>query len=271
MLHDDVNTTIWKYVEKSAPYKRGKLILRRLAGQELWLQPTTTARTRLAGGWLYQPDGLDGNSIVYSLGVGDDITFDLALIREFGLHVHAFDPIPSVASWLAKKHDVPEQFHFHPWAAADDDTVLKLYPRVRNGDVRAGCMYTTVKEDGCAEQGIEVPAYSLATISTMLAHRHIHLLKLDIEGAEYEVLDSMLRSALRPTQLLVEFHHRFTGVGLEETVTMVDRLVADGYELLAVSDSGREYLFVRRRRLEKLPGQARAGGLPAPLNHRPNA
>ena len=40
-----------------------------------------------------------------------------------------------------------------------------------------------------------------------LGHDHLDVLKMDIEGAEYAVLDDMLQSDILPDQLLVEFHH----------------------------------------------------------------
>lgn len=233
----------WKRIEKSSPYRRGKLIMRRIAGKELWLQPVVAARPVLAGGWLYLPDRLDSRSIVYSLGVGDDITFDLALIERHGLDVYAFDPVPAVASWLETRSDVPRQFRFHPWAAAAQDATLRLYPRSRTSDGSAPGMYTAIATGGCAEGAVDVPAYSLATMTAKLGHERVDLLKVDIEGAEYDVLDAMLASRLRPTQLLVEFHHRFAGLSLDDTAAMAYKLIDEGYELLAVSDSGREYCF----------------------------
>jgi len=35
-------------------------------------------------------------AVVYSLGIGEDISFDLALIEKYGARVHAFDPTPKV-------------------------------------------------------------------------------------------------------------------------------------------------------------------------------
>lgn len=234
---------IWTTVEKSAPFRRGKLIVRRLAGRELWLQPEPHARPVLETGWLYAPKRLSARSVVYSLGVGDDIGFDLALIRRFGLTVHAFDPIPSVADWIAARNDLPSQFHFHPWAAAAEDTTLKLYPRFRRSRGQNQWMYTSVADDGSVAQAIEVPARSLATMCRLLGHEHIDLLKVDVEGIEYAVLDSMLATRLRPTQVLVEFHHRFRGLAPAATERMARKLVATGYELLGISDSGREFCF----------------------------
>ena len=53
-------------------------------------------------------------------------------------------------------------------------------------------------------QAITVPVKTLGTTMRELGHDHIDLLKMDIEGAEYAVLDAMLASPLRPGQLLVD-------------------------------------------------------------------
>jgi hypothetical protein len=68
---------------------------------------------------------------------------------------------------------------------------------------------------------------------------------MDIEGAEYEVLDGLLASPIKPTQLLVEFHHRFAGIGLDKTADVIKRLRDDGYKIFAISEIGREVSFLR--------------------------
>ena len=69
---------------------------------------------------------------------------------------------------------------------------------------------------------------------------------MDIEGAEYEVLDGLLDSPVKPQQLLVEFHHRFVPDGLQRTYDVIDRLRAAGYRIIAISEIGREVSFLRQ-------------------------
>jgi hypothetical protein len=84
----------------------------------------------------------------------------------------------------------------------------------------------------------------LSTICRELGHAHVDLLKLDIEGAEYSVIDDLRASEIRPRQLIVEFHHRQHGVGIDRTRSAVATLKALGYRLFHVSPNGEEYSFL---------------------------
>ena len=101
-------------------------------------------------------------------------------------------------------------------------------------------------EEETKDDVIEVPAYSLSSITEKLGHDRIDLLKMDIEGAEYEVLEGLLDCPVLPEQLLVEFHHRFVENGLQRTYDIVDQLRSAGYQIFAISEIGREVSFLRR-------------------------
>ncbi len=234
----------WKRLENTPGYQRKKLRLKQLLGREPRLGIDLDVGAVKAGGWWFHADTLDEDSIVYSLGVGEDADFDLSLIDRFGLTVHAFDPTPSTVDWVAG-HNLPDRFRFHPWAVAAADGVVRLYPRARRDGSRSQVMYTMVAEGGSRDGAVEVAAYSLGSITRRLGHARVDLLKMDIEGAEYEVLDTLLDSAVKPRQLLVEFHHRFAGIGPDRTVDMVARLRNDGYGIFAISETGRELSFMR--------------------------
>ena len=233
----------WKRIETSPAYRRRKRFFKRLLGRELRLKPEVDVPLIHAGDWRYSPTGLDAGSIAYSLGVGDDIGLVLLLIEKHGVELHAFDPTPNSLEMLDDR-ELPPKFHMHPWGVCASDGPIRFAPRAKRDGSSSEVMYTIVT-DAAADAGvIEVPGYTLATIASTLGHERIDLLKMDIEGAEYEVLDGMLDSALRPRQLLVEFHHRFPGIGLERTATMIERLRGVGYRISAVSDLGREVSFL---------------------------
>ena len=210
---------------------------------ELRLRTEIRITTIESGGWRFTTHDLGQDSIVYSLGVGEDIAFDLFIIDRFGAEVHAFDPTPSSIEMLSKT-SLPNRFHFHPWAITAADGTLKFYPRVKKDGSQSTVMFTMIAEDASSENAIEVPAYCLSSVASRLGHSRIDLLKMDIEGAEYEVLEGLLASSIKPGQLLVEFHHRFPAIGLEKTADMIRLLRKSGYKIFAVSDTGREVSFL---------------------------
>lgn len=54
------------------------------------------------GGWVVPVGILDHSSVCYCAGVGEDVSFDLALIKKFGCEVLAFDPTPRAIEYVRK-------------------------------------------------------------------------------------------------------------------------------------------------------------------------
>jgi FkbM family methyltransferase len=177
------------------------------------------------------------------MGIGDNIDFELAVMDEWGAEVHAFDPTPP-AAWV-RNLGLPDRFHFHAWAAAAEDGELLLYPRIKRDGSTSDDMYTLVAGESGRQDGIKVPAKSISSIMATLGHDSVDIIKLDIEGAEYEVLENLLSEKIRPRHLLVEFHHRFPGIGKSKTPAIVRQLQLNGYRILFVSATGREVSFIR--------------------------
>jgi FkbM family methyltransferase len=219
--------------------KRG---VRALRGQDLWQSAQIKCeRLRLGNEgacWCVAPRGLSAASVVYSMGVGEDISFDLALIERFTLQVHAFDPTPRSIEWL-QEQIVPPEFVFHPYGVAGFDGSCAFLPPENPAHVS----HTIVKRDP-SRLAIEVPVHRLETIMKMLGHQQIDLLKMDIEGAEYGVLADLVAQRIPVKQLLVEFHHRWPEVGIEKTRQAIRSLNEAGYRIFNVSPSGEEYSFL---------------------------
>ena len=218
-----------------------KLFLKRISGKELWLRPEVEYAVQKSDSWKYIPGLLGEDSIVYSLGVGDLIDFDLDLIAEHGVTVHAFDPTPFADEWVTGQA-LPEKFVFHPWAAAGEDGTLRLYRRVSTRGKRSQVMWTADGNAGDADDFIDAPAYTVGTIMQKLGHARVDLLKIDVEGAEYDILAG-LRDAL-PQQVLVEYHHRFPGIGTRRTAESIAAMRNLGYRIFGISETGREICFV---------------------------
>lgn len=190
--------------------------------------------------WDVATDYIDESSVVYSFGVGMNVTFDVALIKRFGSTVHAFDPTPLSIEWV-KGQDLPKGFVMHEYGIADFDGDVTCDPS-------EGLRYGSdahLERLSKASRLVTVPVKKLETIMQQLGHDHIDLLKMDVEGSEYSVIEDLVRSTVRPGQLLVEFHHRFENVGLHKTKAAVEALKGAGYSLVHISDTGEEYSFLK--------------------------
>jgi FkbM family methyltransferase len=140
---------------------------------------------------------LSRESIVYSGGVGEDLSFDLALIERLGCTVCAFDPTPRAIAFAARVSS--PNLRFHPYALWSEDTVLPFFAPAAETHV-SHSLVNLQRTD----TSIEVRCRSLPSLMRELGHDRIDLLKLDVEGAEYEVLGSL--TGIRPRVVCVELH-----------------------------------------------------------------
>jgi FkbM family methyltransferase len=190
------------------------------------------------GGWPLLADTKKG-ALIYSFGVGEDISFDLAAIDKLQCRVLGFDPTPKSKAWL-EHQEPPEGFEFYPIGIADHDGEAKFFAPANSGFVSFSSNPNPSQKDA---KTISAKVMRIETIIHELGEQEPDILKMDIEGFEYDVIDSILSGPLRPRQLLVEFHHDMYGLSKDHTYTAVDKLRAVGYKLYYVSPVGREYGF----------------------------
>ena len=231
----------WRRFETSPAYWTAKRRLRQLVGTELRHFVQIHRDTAQYGEWRVSiPDAMKGG-IAYSFGVGEDAILDCALIESYGFEVHAFDPTPRATAWVAEQ-DLPAAFRFHPVGVAGYDGIAEFSAPSDDRDPS----FSMLDSDRDRKR-VRCPVRTLTTLAGELGHRRIDLMKIDIEGAEYEVIDDLLGSGLEVCQLLVEFHHRFEGVGRDRTARAVRQLKEAGYRIFSISPSGREYAFIREQ------------------------
>jgi hypothetical protein len=185
---------------------------------------------------------LSRESAVYSFGIGGDIRFDIALTEAISCTVHLFDPTPRSARFMAN-HSGNQLLQFHPWGLwiADQrarflsDVTLIIDPRGSVvQDYRSGSL-TNITNSGTWFEG---ECLTLPSIMQRLEHRHIDLLKMDIEGAALEVTEHLLETNMRPSQIIAEFEapHENSELGkfLCRVEGVIDQLKSDGYTLCAL-------------------------------------
>ena len=196
------------------------------------------------GGYAVCPAGVGAESVVYSFGVGCDVSFDVELIKARQVTVHAFDPTPKSIEWV-KTQQLPAEFVFHPWGIADFDGTASFHAPKDPTHVS----HTLLDGGNVGTGTVDVPVFRLRTIMERLGHDRLDILKMDIEGAEYGVLDDVLNSGIPIAQILIEFHHNRSGVPLEKTQRAVEALERAGFRAFNESPSGYEFSFLSTTRM----------------------
>jgi FkbM family methyltransferase len=225
------------------PWRRLRTRVRQWQGTELQypieVRVPTASLGSINGRWTYCPRGITAASVVYSVGVGSDISFDAALIARENVEIHAFDPTPRSIAWI-NEQALPDGFHFHPWGlAAHDGTAEFAAPACVD---HVSFRIVDTKEH---TNTIACPVLRLRTIMERLGHTHVDILKMDIEGAELSVLPQLLESDVNVRQLLVEFHHRGDGVAMNQTKALLRRVHDRGFRIFSVSPTAQEISWIR--------------------------
>lgn len=192
------------------------------------------------GGWVVAHESIKKDSVVYSFGIGTDISFDLAMIAQYGTKVYGFDPTPGSQVYV-EKTKTSTNFVFYPYGIASDDKQEKFY-------VPANPDFISHSKTPSAPESpfILVEMKKLSTIMKELNHSQVDILKMDIEGFEYEVIKNILQENLNVKQILVEFHHdMYTNITKADTNEIVALLRKAGYKIFHISNSVREYSFIK--------------------------
>lgn len=197
------------------------------------------------GGFFLCPELLNENSIIYSFGIGEDISFDNAIITNHNCHIFCFDPTPKSINWF-KRQKLNEKFHFYEYGISGNNGFVDFY-LPKNPDHVSGSTITQKNID--IKNKVSVEMKSLGNIINELGHKHIDVLKMDIEGSEYDVIADILNAKISITQILIEFHDRFFEDGYLKSKQAIEMLKHSGYEIFAISDSFEEISFINKNAL----------------------
>jgi FkbM family methyltransferase len=181
--------------------------------------------------WTIVTRGLHPDAVIYSGGVGEDITFEQELIRKFGVKVHIFDPSPVATHTISRANN--DNLLFRPVGLAASTTA--------KFSIGGGTESSTWLKAGGSET---LPCTSLAQEMAINGHDSIDLLKIDIEGFEYEVLEACLAENIPIKQICVEFHDFFPEIPKARTKAMIRTLESQGFDL--IHRHRHDHTFLRR-------------------------
>jgi len=170
---------------------------------------------------------LDASSKVISGGVGGDISFELQLAELKSCQIALFDPSPTGARTIESLSPLPPPISFYPIGISAESGMRLFAAPFNPGE-------GSFREPATGELGTQ--EWSSTSVHDFMRQNGwpvVDLIKLDIEGFEYEVLRSLLHARVSPRQLLVEFHYGQTnGHSFWEYLAALLALRSRGYKLI---------------------------------------
>ncbi len=208
------------------------------------------------GSWTIPDNFLSKNSVVYLAGAGVDITFDVELAEKYSCEVHIFDPTPrakdyfeNLVSDINKGKNVPiddskkifykitkenlKKLNFHEIGLWNKKDELKFFAPKNPAHV-SHSVVNLQKTDNFFVAKVD----RLSNIMKNLQHQKIDLLKIDIEGAEYKVIESIIEDKLKIKVLCIEYDEAYNPLDdnyLERIKSSITSLLNYGYVVVDIS------------------------------------
>lgn len=209
------------------------------------------------GGWVIPTSLITSKSICYLAGTGEDISFDIGLAQRFKTHVWMFDPTPKAEQYFKEnfcriqKNDteLSKRLHYQKIGLWDQNKKLKFYQPQKSDDVSHSIV--NLQKTDLYFWG---KVMRLVQVMKSNHHKRLDLLKLDIEGAEYAVLESIIADKLDINVLCVEFDEVFNHLNSDYKKRIhvaIQKLLDVGYVLVNI-DGLANMTFVRRGVVKKL-------------------
>jgi FkbM family methyltransferase len=176
----------------------------------------------------YLFDTSEENAVFVDCGANVGLIIDIA--RFVDMEVYAFEPNKSAFKLLKKKYEGNEKVHLYQKAVSNKTTILKFY------NIKT-CLYdqsaSLIPPLQTTSQQIqyEVEAIRLVDVlkqEILSKHKKIHLLKLDVEGAEFDIIEDIIKEHIYMdiTYIVVETHERFFGKEGKKKLKHLKELIA---------------------------------------------
>jgi FkbM family methyltransferase len=187
------------------------------------------------GGYMVPGREIKEDQTCYSFGAGEDISFETELAAAFPVDVHIFDPTPRAITYVsglinklsAVGAGAGQRLHFHPWGVWSSDQQMQFYAPKDPAHVS----HSLVNMQHTTDYFV-ADCRRPKSIMNALGHKSVDLLKLNIEGAEYEVMRALFEDQIRPSIICINFdelHTQIDASARERLRGLVKQFADQGY------------------------------------------
>lgn len=170
--------------------------------------------------------------LIISGGIGYGADFELELYEKFNAEILVFDPTPVAKKTMSKNKKSP--LKYFPLGLSKHSGTIKLFFSKKDDYYYLG-------------EGDEYKEFECKSVSEIANGRVVELLKMDIEGSEYGVIEDILEKNVKINQIILEFHHWIKGLSLLKTINAIRNLRKAGYVLVYKNID--DYTFVKKELL----------------------
>lgn len=190
-------------------------------------------------------DKLASNSVIVDFGTGNDADFSVSLIKKYNLNSFGFDPTKKHFNQLKDLEKKTEgKFKFFNYALASQKGKKVFFESKKNMSGSFFDSHVNMKNDTIEKY--EIDPITIDEVFTLFNIQKIDLLKIDIEGEEYNIISEIESNLFsKIDQIIVEFHHHcIDDYCYKDTLRCVNILKSYGYR--AYSKDKINFLFFKR-------------------------
>jgi FkbM family methyltransferase len=176
------------------------------------------------GGWAVDLDSIKDGDFIIDAGLGEDVSFLDELLKVKKINIIGIDPTEKSHKFLEKK-DLKNFKLIKKCIAKHGIENIEIYKNKNPEHVSESYF-----SDHSSTENTERYVAECISFKTLIQKYNPALIKMDIEGAEYDVL----KECHGVNQICVEFHHHcIPSKSKEDTLRCLDYFTSSGYRIIS--------------------------------------
>ena len=226
------------------------------------------------GGWSIYDNKNIKNKYIISAGLGEDASFDIELISKFNCKIIVVDPTPRAIEHYNQiienkgrpkikpyTEDGKQSISSYDLRKINEENFILLDSALYNNDYEEIKFYEPPIKEHVSysisdwqnnykknSNFIKVKTITVKNILKKFNLKEIEIIKLDIEGAEIEVLNNLLDEKILPNQILVEFDelNKINNQAKNRFLNIHERLLSQNYFLIKTINNFPNFLYLKK-------------------------
>jgi len=193
--------------------------------------------------YLFKGD-FNNESIIIDAGCGFDADFSVEMIKKYGLKSIGIDPTKRHAESLSQiSKSYGNHFVHKQIAISSKDGKINFNESEDNVSGSILTQHNNILKDSVKNYDVE--SVTLRRLPKYLKLEEIEYIKLDLEGAEYELIKNLNQDDVSNyKQIFIEFHHHCTNYTKADTLMCAKKIANFGFNMFSLDNHN--FLFYRK-------------------------